>query len=70
MANAFTEHVWELGRKLFVDSLADLLQEVGDFLAATSMGWSQIFEEAVEEQDSGVEDGGTLTAEASSGQAS
>ena len=43
---------------------------VGDFLAAISKGWSQILEEAVEEQDSGVEDGGTLTAEASSGQAS
>jgi len=44
---------------LLVDSLADLLQEVGDFLAAISMGCSQILEEAVEEQDSGVEDGGT-----------
>jgi len=34
------------------------------------MGWSQILEEAVEEQDGGVEDGGTLAAEASSGPAS
>ena len=34
------------------------------------MGWSQILEEAVEEQDGGVEDEGTLAAEASSGPAS